>query len=292
MLSEGQLFVFHVGSSAVVDLAFSLICGALAALLWKELPLPCARRLFLVCGVSGILIALMQPLHLAILTAVMTGATRFAELPPAFGDVLETHAGRILFPQGIMAILLAFAALLPLPRRYRLSVCGVFFLALSVFRAAAGHAASDGDYTLRELSQWVHLLSTAVWAGGVLVAGWIVFPRLVSAEEQYRCGRSLSFQSTMALGFLFLSGLWNTWLGVEGEAKALLHSRWGAILAVKVLLVVAALALGVMNRRTLAMPLTDDSASRFRLTVQTEAGLMLAILLLSAWLGNTSPLPG
>jgi len=288
VLSEGQLLALHVLANGVADVAFSLSLGALAAFTWKTLPATYSRKLFLLIALAALLIATTQPIQLVVLTIGMSGANSFAVLTPQFRDVLSTHAGWILLPQAIAAVIAAVAALIPSPRRLRLTLVAVSLLALSLFRSASGHAASDGNYSLRELVQWIHLVATAVWAGGVMVAARIL-PSLRETELQHANGRRLSSQSATSIAFILLSGVWNTWLGVGGDLQGALHTRWVLLLGIKLLFVLAALALGAINRRTLLQPPTAQTMLRLCITLRAEAVLMLVILLLSAWLGSVAP---
>jgi len=286
--SEGQLLALHVLANGVVDVAFSLSLGALAAFTWKTLPATYGRKLFVLIGLAALLIAAAQPVQLVVLTAGMTGAASFAELTPQFGDVLSTHAGWILLPQAIAATVAAAVALIPFPRRLQLTLVGVSLFALSLFRSASGHAASDGNYSLREVAQWIHLVATAVWAGGVIVSAWLL-PSFRDTELQHANGSRLSTQSATAIVFILLSGLWNTWLGVGGDIQGALHTRWVLLLGIKLLFVLGALTLGAMNRRTLQQAPTVQTMQRLCVTLRVEAVLMVLILLLSAWLGSVAP---
>ena len=49
-------------------------------------------------------------------------------------------------------------------------------LAITAYRTALGHAVSDGDFTLREFAQHLHLSSIAIWGGGVVIARLVVVP--------------------------------------------------------------------------------------------------------------------
>jgi len=288
VLSEGQLLALHVLANGVADVAFSLSLGAFAAFTWKTLPVTHDRKLFVLIGLAALLIAAAQPIQLVVLTAGMTGAASFAELTPQFRDVLSTHAGWILLPQAIAAAVAAAVALIPFPRRLRLTLVGVSLFALSLFRSASGHAASDGNYSLRELAQWIHLVATAVWAGGVILSARLL-ASFRETELQHANGSRLSVQSATAIVFIFLSGIWNTLLGVDGDIRGALHTRWALLLGIKLLVVLAALALGATNRRTLQQPPTAQTMRRLCTTLRVEAVLMLVILLLSAWLGSVAP---
>jgi putative copper export protein len=108
-------------------------------------------------------------------------------------------------------------------------------------------------------------------------------------DLQHANGSRLSLQSATAIVFIFLSGIWNTLLGVDGDIQGALHTRWALLLGIKLLFVLAALALGATNRRTLQQPPTAQTMHRLCVTLRVEAVLMLVILLLSAWLGSVAP---
>ncbi|WP_263333054.1 copper resistance D family protein [Acidicapsa dinghuensis] len=167
----------------------------------------------------------------------------------------------------------------------------VCFLA---FRSFNGHAASDGDFTLREAMQFLHLCSIATWSGGVIIAGLITAPCLASAnhfDDLALFGRRLSQTITVALAIVIATGIYNSWEGQGGSLVPLPHTPWGRMLLLKLSFVLLALGHGARVRFLLKAPLpwTDRQATIMRRWLRTEAMLMIAVIVCSAWLANLPP---
>jgi copper resistance protein D len=193
------------------------------------------------------------PLQLVLLAAAMTGDLSWKLAWSALPDVLTTHSGHTL----VMSIcfvpfLLALSLFSPALRNKAGIWTGIaLVLGITVYRAAFGHAASDGDFTLRELVQLFHLSSIAIWGGGVAIAGLAVAPQLTVAagpEEVVQFGRRLSRTVTIALIIVLLSGIYNAWRGLDGSLSPLDHTAWGRMLMVKVCGVVMAFFHGARVR--------------------------------------------
>jgi putative copper resistance protein D len=203
--------------------------------------------------------------------------------------LLNTHAGRVIIPQFCAAILIACASFFLTERLYVPSATFLFLL-LSVFRSASGHASSDGDFSVREICQWVHLISMGIWSGGVIVASTFVF-RESSTNFPQATGERLSKQSLVAVLLVIVSGSYNTWLGSNRTITLIPYSNWGHVLVAKLVLVATALLIGSMNRRLLhKIPRAIRQGAHFSQLLRIEAMLMVAILLISGWLATIPPI--
>jgi putative copper export protein len=303
---DNFLFWPRALTAALFDAAFAGAVGAVLARLWlrgisdsesESLKAP-LRRVLVLCA-AAMVVAL--PVQMWMTTATMVSSASYADVRPALWDVVTgTHAGRVLIPDLALAVLLLATALVrPLiQRRAGVAVALGIVAALTAFRAASGHAAGDGSFSVAEAMQFLHLASIAVWAGGVMVAGWAVFPGMMP-DAMTPIGKRLSTAATWAIGAVALSGIYNAWRGLGlGEPGAsltpLIHTQWGGLLSVKSALVALALLLGLKNRLLLSRnpQLTDADANSFTLWMRIEAWLMAAILTLSGFLANSPPATG
>lgn len=180
--------------------------------------------------------------------------------------------------------------------------------ALAVFwytRSMVSHSASDGDFSLRLLADWVHLGLISLWVGEVILSGTVMLRTTGSMNPADRRARaayvaSLSSSATFALTGIFVTGLYATWRALGGFDQ-LVGNPYGNTLSAKLLLVGLAAALGGFNRFIVMPPwLACESAgnaapallpARFRQIVWIEALILLAVIVLAAWLATTSP-PG
>ena len=85
-----------------------------------------------------------------------------------------SHFGRAWTAGALALVLCAFAAAIRMRGRdsHRWIFLNLSALAAFLYtRSMAGHAASDGDFGMRILVDWVHLVLISVWVGEVVVAG-------------------------------------------------------------------------------------------------------------------------
>nr|WP_176936485.1 CopD family protein [Massilia sp. PDC64] len=179
---------------------------------------------------------------------------------------------------------------------------------LAVFwytRSMGSHASSDGDVSVRLLADWVHLGLISLWVGEVMVAGAITLKAsgsMASSDRRARAAyvESLSSSATVALTGIFVTGIYAAWRSLGGWAN-LIGNPYGNTLLAKILLVGVAAALGGFNR-FFVMPswFARESAgdaeaevfpARFKRVLWIEAVVLLAVIVLAAWLASTSP-PG
>jgi putative copper resistance protein D len=239
---------------------------------------------------GAFLLSLLLAFQLWLLTATMLGTSNPSVISRQLVEVLlNTHAGRVILPQFCAAILIVCASFFSAENLYFPFTASLFLL-LSVFRSASGHAASDGDFSLREICQWVHLISTGVWSGGVIVASAFVF-RGNDTNFPQTAGERLSKQSLIAVLLVIVSGSCNTWLGSNGAISLIPHSNWGRILVAKLVLVASTLLIGGINRQLLRkMPGTIWPGVCFTQLLRIEAVLMIATLFISGWLATMPPI--
>jgi putative copper resistance protein D len=306
---DNYLYLPRAAAAALYDLSFAAATGLLLCLLW----LPghaLGKRLARWLLACSIVLFCTLPAQFWLITATMLGSAAPHDVLPQLRDVLTTtHSGRMATAAILPAlILLALATIAAThnpqpktqnstqtrPRRLALQLSLAAVLALAILRSATGHAAAKGDFTLDEAVQLLHLAATAVWAGLILAAGSLVSPALLRAQDHAtltRTGRRISRAATVAIAGVIFSGIYNAWRGLEGKLPPLVHTQWGWLLTAKSTLVATALLLGLYNRLLLARnpELLPQDARRFTGSLRLEAALMLAILVLSAFLANSPP---
>lgn len=289
------------------DAAFALVIGCLLAGYWLDaatapkhpassarfFPARSLRRVCLTCVAALILSQLVRPWFAS---ASMSGSSRFAENLALIPGVLSsTHQGKLWYISSVALVALLVAALFAAqPTRPVAAwpfLVSLFLIACT--KAASGHAANEGDFTLAELSMLLHILGVSVWAGAVLASGLLVLPSLGQSADPaafWTYGRLLSRTVTWALLALLLSGVYTSDRELDGKLSGLWRSGWGRILMTKVAFVLLAVVLGASSRfKCLQYPATRQRASLMVRLVRTEAVVMILVLCLSGLLANTPP---
>ena len=288
----------RVCAAAVFDVANVASAGSLLNRLWLgKINTPAGqKRLRHWLAACSVLMMVTIPLQLLLLAAAMTGDLSWTLAWSALPDVVTTHSGHTLMMSFCFVPFLLSLSFIPSALRFKAGiVIGIALLfGVTVYRTAFGHAASDGDFTLREFVQLLHLSSIAIWGGGIVIAGLVVAPDLVVAvkpEEVVQFGRRLSRTVTIALIIVFLSGVYNAWKGLAGSLSPLSHTAWGPVLMLKLCFVLLTFFHGARVRLLLQ---ENRSSKSVRIPLinrwpRAEAFLMLFVLVVSACLANLPP---
>jgi putative copper export protein len=190
-------------------------------------------------------------------------------------------------------------------------------LAVAFTTSATGHAGDWGDLSLSAGLDWVHVIASATWIGGLLSLTLLGARRVISwppALLRTVTGR-FSRLAGWSLLAVVLSGAYNGWVQVA-RVDALWTTSYGRVLCVKVLLVGVLAWLGALCRYTVVAPLVDRGRrglgrrlfrlgrlaligaaraprallpSRFFRYVFWEAGLGIVVLVCTAVLVDSTP---
>lgn len=277
------------------------VTGAVGALLcWRWVILPSStslsgprrdvitrsiRRLALASvaiGVIGSFIALVvQGMVIAITPSIAS-----------IGNVLrDTNYGRIWLIRIVLLVVLG----LVLSRRalwngsdgsrsWRLaSVIGV--LTLAPFALISHAAAQPNGRPAAIAADWLHLLATSAWVGGLLalaVSLVLATRGIPAAQRRSMYATAIPRFSTLAIAsviVLSVTGFYASWLQI-GNLPALLDTSYGRTLLVKLGLLIPLLILGAVNLRIIGPRLQHDAknGTQFGRTVTAEAIVGIAVL--------------
>ncbi len=167
--------------------------------------------------------------------------------------------------------------------------------------AWAGHAAAVEPSGLAAgLLHALHLIAAGAWFGALLPLGALLRDASREAGADTRpfavlAARAFSRLALVVMGTVILTGLANTWFQV-GSIPALVGTRYGWLLLLKVSLLIPILILAQHNRRWLLPRLSGDGATvgrpamaRLGWFVAAESALALLILLVTTGLSLSPP---
>jgi putative copper resistance protein D len=209
-----------------------------------------------------------------------------------------THAGigwSVALAGSVLLLAAAATAGGGAPAVARIGMALLAALIVAAGKSAVGHAADAGAFSLAEAVQTLHLLATAVW-GGIVVVGAFVLPALdtsVARAFLIRTVARMSRAASIAVALVVLTGAFNAWRGTGGSPAVLSASTWGHALIMKLLLVVAALVFGALNRWS-ALPRLSRSASTMDAhtvinVMRVEALMMAGVFVAAAVLSHSMP---
>ena len=291
-MDDATLATLRNAAAAAFDVGFAGMVGALAMLAllgdatsdWAARGARRCRGLFMAAAL----------LALAAEFAWIAAQAALLVDPPTWdavgGLVADTAFGRAW---AAATLVLAACAALAHAKRYRpmpVRVLGVGVTVVAVAHAGGGHAAAASlDWPLPTMA--VHALATGLWAGAVSAAVLAVWREVPHGVDGPRCAQRLSRLATAALVGVGATGVASAWHGLGGSLTPLepaSGSSWGLLLDAKLALVAVAVLLGAFNR-FVVMPSLPDAWPRFVRVLRVEAVVLLAVLVVAAWLANGEP---
>ena len=192
---------------------------------------------------------------------------------------------------GVLALLIA-AWVTPRRREPLLAVAGVAALATAFGISWASHPASRGSMAL--VSDYVHLLAGGLWVGGLVALAILAaaLRHLPRGEREAIVRAFLLRLSRLVVPTVAVLALAGAYLALRElpAPAALFTTGYGVTLLVKSAVAAGALALGAYHNRSVVPRIAAGApVATIRRTLALELGLLLAALVLAAWLSQTAP---
>ncbi|MEM9514736.1 MAG: copper resistance protein CopC [Actinomycetota bacterium] len=171
-------------------------------------------------------------------------------------------------------------------------IIGAAVIALSF--AFDGHTLSEGPRWLHATSSVLHVLAAAVWAGGVVALALLLWRRHRAAAPSAAAEMTLRFSviAMVALALAAIAGIAMA-LMIDSDVAGYLDTDWGRLLAVKLGLVVVAVAIGAYNHFAVLPRLEAgavDAEVIARRTLSIEAMVLVSAAVVSGLLVAASTL--
>jgi putative copper resistance protein D len=230
-----------------------------------------------------------------------------------FGDgVLWTVLSQTVFGRDwLIRLVLACALAATLPSlltqqnhktRWIETAAAVLAAAFAGTLAWSGHAAGGlgGEAVLHPAADVLHLIAAAAWVGA-LVPLIVLFAAAAGADDaSLAMARTattrFSILGIVSVGTLLATGIVNTYY-LAGSVPALLHTDYGRLLLIKIVLFLAMVAIAAVNRVRLTPQLLQqasiatsrDALRQLRRNAATEASAGAIVIAIVAALGTMPP---
>ena len=286
-MTEGAL----IGARFALMIDLALLMGL--PLFWWVMSIAGRRRAIAVLAIGGMA---LSGLWLLASAAAMTGASITApDWASAWIVLTMTPIGPVLTVRGAALVLALGCAFLPRGNRIVLIPAGIAAASL----AWTGHAGATEDMagSIHRIADVAHIWAAAGWIGALAVLLRAVMTLPPVREEVRRVAAMLSrfaLMGTMIVATLLVSGAINLAMIVGmTQLPALVGSRYGLLLGVKLALFGLMLALAAVNRWWLTPALESGTPQRaiahLRLSLLVETSAAIAIIGLVALLGTLDP---
>jgi len=250
---------------------------------------PARRRLASWSFIWIVVLLLTSLVELVVRAETMTAAP-FADAVRALPIVLtRTHFGEVWIAR---VLLLGVVAASSSARARHGPVIGIAAtLGVAATRSLTAHAADWGDVSLPVLADWLHVVTTTAWAGGLFALAAVLAP--VKQEWPAPVADTIVRRFSQLAGAcvvgMLLTGSYATWTEVPSLATlwSTVYGRW---LILKLAGVAVALALGAVSRYVL-VPRLSRGPTRQRLfrTIGGEAVVVIVVLGCAAMLTESTP---
>jgi putative copper export protein len=262
------MFVIEASASAITYCALALFLGCLMTaglLLPRGEPSQLGQQLFSFARKLLPLFVIASIISLLIQGAKLSGGA-FPSVELLLRYLFNTQSGKIWVAREIYALLLLGGMFRYSRRQYNLTGVRAFlFLSLPLIasRSLTSHAVAVREHTAVAVSaDALHLLATAVWAGGLPVLFWILYhgtrrlhlPPSWSAATVNR----FSWFALVAVVVLVTTGLYQSWIQVQ-RLDILFATPYGQILTIKVLIFLCMGTIGALNLFSTKPKLLDSA---------------------------------
>src|SRR5262245_48701221 len=254
--------------------------------------LPLRDRLTVLIWLALAVAVLSGEAWLVLLAASSTGAT-IAEvcLHGGAGPVLfDTRFGLVFCARLALAVVLALLVVWPAMRMLQLVVAGVLVALLAWVGHAGATPGIAGDVHL--VSDVAHLLAAGSWLGAL--PAFVLLLTNARRDPDWddlllRMTQRFSVVAMISVATLLASGLINSWNLLSGP-RDLLTTDYGRLIALKVGLFIAMIAVAAVNKFYLTPRLPKPSALRaLRRNSLAEIALGLCVLCYVGALGTLAP---
>ena len=280
-------------------LALALLIGGLAfRLIVVPGPLPARadKRFYVVVG-AGVAAVLELGIVAFLLRAEDALQLPFGRL--LYGD-LSSLAKGTRFGAAFTAMTLGYALVAAfvylawlLDRRVLLWPAFVVALLFASGLSLSGHSAVDaGSSWKTELADWAHLGAAALWVGGLVQLGFVIWP--AAAERRREAFLRFARLAPVLIAVIICAG---TYLSIVRlpQLSDLWQAGYGRVLLIKLGLVACALSWGAAHhflaRPALVRGVSGSLAARLSRSLVAESAVATATLLAAAVLVDSKPPP-
>lgn len=274
------MLVLEAAVSAISYIALAAFFGQLvvAGFLLPQGQPTALRRSLLVWATASLILFLLISMASLILQGSKLQRGGFPSGHLLWHYLTLTQSGQVWLGREIYGALMALLMALLLRNvagSNLLRAAALFALPLVASRSLASHAvAVRKDTALAVSSDALHLIATALWAGGLL-ALWhgLRFVKLQGGKTTPLASAIVRRFSVVALASvpaLLLTGLYQSWLHV-GSLPTLVTTDYGNVMLVKIVLFSLMLTLGAINFFSTKPLLGRADKSNWRNAIQTAA---------------------
>ena len=301
--TDDSIPISSAGSRAVNLWTLALLVGSLAfwVFTWspavpQSYPLV-ERRMNTVIAVGWVLVGLASVLMLLMQTATTANISLLdAITSPLLGSIInESRYGLLWLVRVALWVGVGIVLWSPTDSPWRLRIALAIGLALLLTNSLFSHADAATDETAAVFSDWLHLIFTAMWVGGLVqfisVIGLARQQVPAATAAVARLVAQFSNYARVCVLGLVITGSYAAWLQV-GSLQALISTVYGQALLMKLIFFVPLLGIAALNLFVTQRQLNAGNpiwVGRLRELVGVEIILTLGVLIAVGAMTSISP---
>ena len=302
--------------------ALRAVGGATAE--WRAASTAFATRLRVLLGAAAAAGAVSAAAGIVLQGATAGGTSAWAALDPTvLGDVLSTRFGLVWGLAVLAWVWLGTAALalgarlpslrpasvgatglaLPGPNRVAVALLLLPVAALALLPALGGHAAAEAPVAINLPANVLHVVAAGAWVGGIVVLVFVLrqaTARLEGGDRTRLLAAGVGRFSTLAglaVAVILASGVVQSLLAIDALSQ-LVDTAYGRAVLIKLVLLVAIVGLGWLNRSRHLPALRAAAAGAvapgaagvaLRRTLRAELVIAIAVLATTGALAGYAP---
>jgi putative copper export protein len=206
------------------------------------------------CSFWLLILSLENVLNLLKVTMTMSQKGFFSSFEFLPLVLFSTHFGTIWIIK-FLSIILFFLILFLSKNIFKnkgFSILAVLLLITIIFgRSAVSHSADSGDFTIPEISDFIHLGAASVWGGELIIFFILIEPyikrELADKKNQIvSVSKRLSNLATGSLILIFITAAFNAWYEI-GNFNSFFISSYGRIIMLKFVCLIFLFLAGTLN---------------------------------------------
>lgn len=208
-------------------------------------------------GLGAAALILATGAELLVRASTMSGGPLDSALAAVPAVLTRTHFGAIWIARTAALIPALFLGMARTP--WLRASALLLSAGIALTTSLTGHAGDWGDLTLSVVVDWIHVLASAVWTGGLGAMAAVVLAERATwpAALLPIVARRFSRLAGLCLAVVVASGGYTVWAQV-GALEPLWATAYGRLLDAKVLVVLGLACLGAVNR-CVTIPRLDPS---------------------------------
>ena len=223
-------------------------------------------KIRIICFLSLLLLLAENLLYLNVASITFSQKSFLSSIEFIPAVLFSTHFGLIWiikFSSIIIFLLILLLSKKIFENRFSSFVTLLLLLIISFGRSAVSHSADRGDFTIPQISDFIHLISASFWGGSIIIFSILIIPgfknHLQNNEKQIVLTiKRLSITATICIVLIVITAVINAWYETR-SIGAFFFTSYGRTALLKLVCLIIITVIASLNHY-LSIPVLQDLA--------------------------------